>query len=284
MRAGLPLFVDLMLGLPGATLSSFRNDLQQCIDREVSAKIFPTMMLLNSPMNDPAYRAEHQIETEITPGIREPIVVSTATYTRADHAAMLKLREVLLVCENHGVLRQMSRFVRQETGTREIDFYEGFCRAALADRNRWPTAAFMFERGPSLMVPPVSWRLFVDEVRSYVTEELALTPDTALETVLAVQHGLLPGRDRCFPQVLELAHDFGAWHAAIVDAKDEGHLTDWPTLVPRLRDFSPCEFVIDDPKQVCTLNMGSPVHGDPYGDWELASPVARSMPAAHLAE
>jgi hypothetical protein len=280
--AGLPLFVDLMLGLPGATMQSFRNDLQQCIDREVSAKIFPTRMLLNSPMNDPAYRTEHRIETEITPGVREPLVVSTSTFTRADHAAMLKLREVYLVCENHGVLRQVSRFVRQEAGIREVDFYEGFCRAALADRSRWPAAAFMFERVPSLMVPPVSWRLFVDEVRTYLTEDLGLAADPALETVLAVQHGLLPARGRCFPQVLEPAHDFGAWHAAVIDAKDAGNVTDWPALVPRLREFSPAAFVIDDPKQVCTLNIGSSVDGDAYSDWELGSPVARSMPAAHM--
>jgi CubicO group peptidase (beta-lactamase class C family) len=56
-RSRLPLFVDLMLGLPGTTCASFRRDLQGCIDREVTAKIFPTEMLVNSPMNDPAYRA-----------------------------------------------------------------------------------------------------------------------------------------------------------------------------------------------------------------------------------
>ena len=31
-----------MMGLPGQTMPSFRNDLQECIDREVHAKIFPT--------------------------------------------------------------------------------------------------------------------------------------------------------------------------------------------------------------------------------------------------
>ena len=33
--AKLPLFVDLMVGLPGASLHSFRDDLQECLDREV---------------------------------------------------------------------------------------------------------------------------------------------------------------------------------------------------------------------------------------------------------
>jgi hypothetical protein len=281
-EAGLPLFVDLMLGLPGATTTSFRNDLQQCIDREVSAKIFPTRMLLNSPMNDPEYRAANRIEIAVTPGSNEPLVVSTSSFTRADHAAMLKLREVYLMCENHGVLRQVSRFVRQETGIREADFYDGFCRAALADRAHRPAAAFVFDKGSALMVPPVSWKLFVDDVRAYLTDEIGLEADSALETVLTVQHALIPAPGREFPLELHLAHDFGAWHAAIVRTKDDGNRADWPALVPRLGDLPPASFAVDDPHQVCTLNIGSTVDGDAYSDWELRSPVARSMPASHM--
>src|SRR5262249_2975083 len=158
---------------------SFRNDLQQCIDREVSAKIFPTRMLVNSPMNDPAYRDANRIEIEATPGSTEPLVVSTASFTRADHAAMLKLREAYLLCENHGVLRQVSRFVRQEAGMGEAQFYESFSRAALADRTRFPAAAFVFDKGAALMVPPVSWRFFVDDARTYLTDDLGLPVDSA---------------------------------------------------------------------------------------------------------
>ena len=50
-----------MLGLPGSTPESFRNDLQQCVNREVQVRIPQTTLLINSPMNDPAYRAEHAI-------------------------------------------------------------------------------------------------------------------------------------------------------------------------------------------------------------------------------
>ena len=190
----------------------------------------PDRMLLNSPMNDPEYRAANRIEIAVTPGSNEPLVVSTSSFTRADHAAMLKLREVYLMCENHGVLRQVSRFVRQETGIREADFYDGFCRAALANRAHWPAAAFVFDKGSALMVPPVSWKLFVDDVRAYLTDEIGLQADSALETVLTVQHALIPAPGREFPLELHLAHDFAAWHAAIVRTKDDGNRTDWPAL------------------------------------------------------
>lgn len=282
--ANLPLYVDLMVGLPGATLDSFRDDLQECLEREVSARIFSTTLLVNSPMNEPAYKEKHQIKTEIVLGsMKQNLVVSTATFTRADHDAMLKLREIYIMCENHGMLRQISRFVRKEAGVREVDLYETLWRAALADRNRWPAMAFVFEAGPSLMVAPASWQLFVNEVRTYVTEVLGLPDDDALESVIRVQLGLLPSRDRQFPEVLELPCDFGAWHAAMIAAKDEGHIGDWPLFTPHLRDMPSGLFPIDDPNQVCTLNMGYHVEGDIYSDWELRSPVARSMPATHLA-
>ena len=196
---------------------------------------------------------------------------------------MLKLREVYLLCENLGVLRQVSRFVRQETGIREVDFYEAFCRAALADRE--PVADRRHScssKVPSLMVPPVSWRLFIDEVRAYLIEELGLPADAALETVLAVQHGLLPGaepvlplRARAGPRLRRLARGHHRCQGRRSTART-GRRSCRGCATSRRASSS-----IDDPKQVCTLNIGSSVDGDAYSDWELRSPVARSMPAAH---
>jgi hypothetical protein len=97
-----------------------------------------------------------------------------------------------------------------------------------------------------------------------------------------VQHALIPAPGRQFPQVLDLAHDYGAWYASVVRTKDDGQRADWPELVPRLRDLPPAAFTVDDPHEVCTLNIGSTVDGDAYSDWELRSPVARSMPASHM--
>src|SRR5690606_18621094 len=62
-NSNLQLSVELMLGLPGATLESFIEDLQQCIDRDMPARINHTTLLVNSPMNHPRYREEHAIET-----------------------------------------------------------------------------------------------------------------------------------------------------------------------------------------------------------------------------
>jgi len=64
---GLPLYVDLMMGLPGQTLESLRADFQQCVDREVLAKCHGTELLVNSPMNDPGYREDYEIVASRSP-------------------------------------------------------------------------------------------------------------------------------------------------------------------------------------------------------------------------
>ena len=46
--------------------------------------------------------------------------------------------------------------------------------------------------------------------------------DDALDTVLAVQHALLPARDRPFPLTLDLPHDYVAWRRALLEARELG--------------------------------------------------------------
>jgi hypothetical protein len=292
-QADLPLFVDLMLGLPGATQASFRGDLQGCIDREVTAKIYPTELLVNSPMNEPEYRENNRIETSAPLGAlvatsrnadgstKRALVVATASFTRADYDEMLDLRRVFIVADNFGVLRQVSRFVRQELGLTEIELYERLRLDARAHPDRWPALAFTFRVMPFLGTPPVSWRLLVDETRAYVTKVLTLPDDDALDTVLLVQHALLPSRGRQFPVTLELAHDYAAWHRAMVEVKDAGFV-DWEGRVPRLRDLPPGRFTVDDPHDVCGRALGVEIDENLHGSWELASPVARAVSHEHM--
>lgn len=291
-QAEMPLFVDLMMGLPGQTVGSLRADLQQCVDREVNAKCHATELLVNSPMNDPAYREEHRIEVSRPPGVTgrgiveaaalgPSVVVSTATFSREDYVEMHLMRRAYLLTENFGVLRQVTRFVRHETGLGEVELVERMRREATADPERWPHLALVLAAVPDVMVPPVSWAYFVDEVRRYLVGPVGLAADSALEAVLAVQHALLPSAGRAFPATVELAHDLPAWHAAIMAAKDQGHLHDWPDHVAPLRSFGPASFTVDDPRDVCGISLGFGSAIDAYMDWELRSPVARAMPG-HL--
>lgn len=274
-RSRLYLSVDMMLGLPGQTLASFQNDLQGCVDRGVFPRIFITELLVNSPMNEPAYRAEHAIEAELAPDGVQRLVVATSTFTRADYEEMNQLRLFFELADVVGLLRHVAHFVRSETGIREIDFYERLRRDIRDDPERWPTLAFSVRTLPRLLVPPGSWHLPLAEAHRYAVEVLGLADDEALQTVLAVQRAVLPARNRTMPQTLALRHDYAAWHQTMVETRDNGHHDDWQSIVPPLRDFGPASFTLDDPDRLCEFGVGSAIDGDYYGSFELRTPVAR---------
>lgn len=273
-RTGLSLWVDLMMGLPGQTVASFENDLQGCVDRGVFPRIFLTELLVNSPMNEPSYRAENRIETEPSPDGSRELVVATSTFTREEYEQMNQLRLLFLLGDVIGMLRHIAHFVRSETGMREIDFYERLRRDIRDDPERWPTLAFSVRAFPELLVPPGSWHLPIHETRRYVIERLGLNDD-ALTTVVKVQQAVLPARDRVLPQTIELEHDYASWHSAMVEVKEQGHLEDWQSVVPPLHRFGRASFTVDDPDRLCEVGIGATIDGDLFGNYELRTPVAR---------
>ena len=165
-----------------------------------------------------------------------------------------------------------------------MDLIEGMRLEATADPVRWPYLALTLLSVPDTMIPPVSWGLFIDEVRRYLVEVVGVAEGTDLDTALAVQHALLPAPGRRFPIELDLQHDYEAWHAAVLAAKDDGHLHDWHLVVDPLRSFGPARMRIDDPRELCTHNIGFGSALEAYQDWELASPVARAMPGHYRIE
>jgi hypothetical protein len=278
-RARLPLMVELMMGLPGQSVATFADDLQQCINREIPARINHTTLLVNSPMNDSSYLAEHQIEVAEAPGPgQNSLVLSTSTFTRDDYKTMEQLRLGFMLYENYGVLRHVSRFVRQETGIREIDFYQGIRARTEERQGAWPALYVLVQLGSSMMTAPYSWALVMDDLRRYLGSELGVTDDSALESILSTQRALLPAHGRQFPEVVHLKHDVVAWHRAMLAAKGQGHQTDWPDVVARLAEFGPAEFVVDDPDHIVDTSLGMNRELNVVGvNWEFDSPLSRAQ-------
>ena len=82
----LPISTDLMIGLPGATVTTFRNDLQFFFDRRVKSKAYLTMVLPNSPMADPGYIGLFQIKTD-----KGRFITATTSYSLDDRLEMQSL-------------------------------------------------------------------------------------------------------------------------------------------------------------------------------------------------
>ena len=275
-EARLPLGAELMLGLPGSTLEGFRNDLQDCTNRDVRVQSNPTMILPNSPMNDPDYRKEHGILARAGEYIYE-----TATFTREDWDHMMKLRSAYALLDTYGIARYVARYVRGETGMREIDFYDKLQQKVLNNQKEWPVLAGILREMEDFMAPPGSWSFLIRELKRYTVEELGLPDNAGLRTALAVQLAHLPATDRKFPHVIELEHDFTAWWTAILEARENDHREDWEEHVPRLSSYGPATLTITDPNKICILEVGKSLTALGYNlrTWELDSPVARARTA-----
>ena len=266
----LPLYVDLMMGLPGSTVESFRNDLQECVDREVYPKVHPTQLLVNSPMNEASYRERNGITA--APG---EFITSCASFTEADYEEMTKIRRIFLLAEKFGILRHALRYARHETGRREIDLLAQLMVAADEGGEYWPALRFTFLFTPHVMAPPVDWAWFLRDLHRFFVEQLGIADDAALDSALRAQHAVLPAAERQFPATIELPCDYASWHADVLTTKESGHLADWHDTARPLRNYGPGSVTVTDPGLVCSNALGRNFNDGVWSIWELSSEISR---------
>jgi hypothetical protein len=248
-RRLLPLQADILLGLPGQTLTSYTEDLQFLVEHEIPARIWITQLLPNSPMNDPEYRAEH----EIVPGPHN-VVLGTSTFSEADRAAMLRLRHAYTCFERYGLLRHVMRYLRWDHDVPCTDVMWAALRVSEEAPERYPLLNHVLRYWDHYPLTPFGWRSFYDEVRRFVGEELGVAPGPGLETVLRVQEALMPEQGRQLPDEVPLDHDYVAYHqAATRGLWIDGHATEAPR---RLEDHPPATLPIyGDPLHHCGSGM-----------------------------
>ena len=209
------------------------------------------------------------------------LLVSTKTLSRAQRDEAVRLRSLFLLFENFGALRQVSRYVHQETGLGEVAFYERLRLDTERDPERWPMLRLLAAAVPTIMSAPGSWGLVIDELRAYLVEAIGVVADEALDTVLAVQLALLPSVDRVLPVTLQLPHDYAAWYQAMIEVKESALRDEWTRIVPRLRELPPGTFAIADPDDGVRRSIGGNIELHGFGlNWEYESPVRRAFAAA----
>ncbi len=277
-KAGLAVSTEYIIGLPGSTVDSVAGDLQGATDREIHVRANPLELLVNSPMNEPAYRDRFAVES--APMQRDPnrkLVVSSSSHSRADLDAMWELSRFFFFAENSGRLRYLARWMRQATGILEIDLYRSMMDAASSRPRDFPLLLWAQEHVGIVGVPPLSWSHYYSEVVRFLVDEHGVPDGSEVRTLEAVHLLLTPDRDRTFPESIDLAHDVGSWFRGIRAAKEVDPLT-WAVTAAPLGSFGPARFTVDDPDATSAKVVG---RGTLYDmeklTGELSSPLARDL-------
>jgi len=277
-KAGLAVSTEYIIGLPGSTVDSVAGDLQGATDREIHVRANPLELLVNSPMNEPAYRDRFAVQSAAMP--RDPnrqLVVSSSSHSRADLDAMWELSRFFFFAENSGRLRYLARWMRQTTGIVEIDLYRSMMAAASGRPRHFPLLLWAQEHVGIVGVPPLSWSHYYGEVVRFLVDELGVSDGSEVRTLEAVHLLLTPDRDRSFPESIELAPDVATWFSGIRAAKEVDPLT-WAVTAPPLGAFGPARFTVDDPDATSAKVVG---RGTLYDmeklTGELSSPLARDL-------
>ncbi|MFM7064942.1 MAG: hypothetical protein ACKO04_15870, partial [Actinomycetes bacterium] len=282
-RRGLPLQGELMLGLPGQTVESYTDDLQFLLDHEITPRTWPLQVLPNAPMNDPEYRATHQLLVD-----DESLVVSTATAGPAERARMIQLRNAEIVTERFGLLRHVLRYLQWDHGLRAMDVVARLVDLADDRPDDYPVLTWTLHNYDLHPAPPVGWSTFYDEVRRFVVDELGVPDSSALDTVVTLQQFLMPAPGRTFPATVTVAHDYLAYYRSATDDLYRDGRAHGPAAP--LHTYGPAEFTVEgDPLGLCA--NGLQIDGDSRnerlpGDFvlganaanELQSPLLRFLP------
>src|SRR5262249_17518747 len=96
----LPLDTHLMIGLPGSTLQSFKDDLRYYFFEDINVRVFNTVMLVNSPMADPTYRGHYKLQTD-----GSGTIVATSTLSREDLGMCEAIARLYRCAHDYGILR-----------------------------------------------------------------------------------------------------------------------------------------------------------------------------------
>ena len=145
-QQGLPTYSEFIRGLPGETLETFKQGLEQLIGESKidTIYIFHCIILPNAPMNIPEYREKYKIKTVRSPIYLghssvnnrtmeeyENVVISTSSATEEDIQEMYLYSWVILSMHSFGILEYVSRYYKKAHGMSFMKFYEEvieFCK------------------------------------------------------------------------------------------------------------------------------------------------------------
>lgn len=145
-KAGIPTYTEIILGLPGETLESFKIGLETIVsDTKIgSIYIYNCGLFPNAPMAEPEYVNKYEIKTIRSPiflqhsdvknrGIQEyeDLVVSSFSYTIDDIKEMYLYAWCVQTFESLGILEYISKYYHKIHDLKFMKFYDiflNYCR------------------------------------------------------------------------------------------------------------------------------------------------------------
>jgi radical SAM superfamily enzyme YgiQ (UPF0313 family) len=137
--AGIPTYTELIMGLPGETLDTFKKGLETALgDEDLGAILLYNCGLLpNAPMNYPDYREKYKLKAIRSPvflqhspkderGIQEyeNILIETSSYTLEDLKKMYRLSWVIQTFHSFGILEYIAKYYQKTYEITLMKFYE----------------------------------------------------------------------------------------------------------------------------------------------------------------
>lgn len=282
-RLGLPVYGDLIIGLPGQSYETYKADLQFMFDHLAMARSHLLRVLPNAPMNAPDYRERHQIKFG-----DHGAIVSTATLGVADRERVQRLQRVEIVAERNGVLRHVLRWLQWDHGVPASSVLDRIVDITATDPSRYPLLTWAFWYYEWFATVPVGAARFYREIEDFLVDSYGLERSSALRTVLAVQRHLTPEPGREFPDEIALDHDYVEYYC---EALESVYITGEPGAPSTpLAARGPATLqVLGDPLDLCTDGLTFPgdnrdrlMEGDfligNHAANELASPLLRFLP------
>ena len=135
----IPTYTELIMGMPGETLESWKKGLDTLIsDSKIGTiYIYNCAVFPNAPMNEPAYANHYKIKTMKSPLFLahvsnednqiteyEDIVISTSSFTMSELKEMFVFSWMVLTFHHLGILEYIATFYKQEYNLPLIKFYE----------------------------------------------------------------------------------------------------------------------------------------------------------------
>ena len=260
--AGLPLSTDLMIGLPGMTIDSFKKDLQYFFDKDVTVKAYATELLPNSPMADPDYMKKYEIEVD-----RNNFLKSTFSYSTDDLHVMNMIFNLFSVADSFSTLRYVLRYLHWDHGITALDFLHELYNELESHPYRYPALTYASKVFMHYLNVPGGWNEFYNEIADFTEKKYRIRRDSAFDAVLHYNEMVMPDDAFSYPLALRLEHDVPAYFGDHNLREDQDHRP--------LVDYPPARATIYNKYAYGHINYNREQYDSHQVFWELQSPTAR---------